>query len=240
MTQEAQIVDSAIPFAGAASLIPLRSRAGYTVRLTPGVPERCGWIPADRRALELDVQVQILRVDGDWLVTPRVLWRLQEGHGALVYEVPRLGTARTGSPVQRGYVLPARGMRQRLAVRELTVELLLAEPDDEDEGVVTVNCSFQPAHSAEAVLSPNTDMHLGITGGAPCVLPIGATEMRLCDPDDGQPFAAGPTIQFRNLFGTVIATPTALSFADWRPIPISAAFWNPTPEVGAPTEVVYR
>lgn len=238
MTQEAQIVDSAIPFAGAASLIPLRSRSGWTVRLVPGTPQRCGWIPSDRRALELDFQVEILRVEGDWVATPRVLWRMQQGHGALVHEVPRFGTARTGTIVQPGYVLPARGLRQRLAVRECTFEFLLAETDDEDGGAVELNCSFQPAHSAMPVISPNTDMNLAI--GAPSVLPVGCTEMRLCIPESGQPFGAGPTIQFMGLFGNVIATPTALSFADWRPIPISAAFWRPTPEVGAPTEVVYR
>lgn len=240
MSEEAQIVPTGLPFAGAATLIPLRSRAGWTVRLEPGQPQKCGWIPDDRRALELDVQLQILNAEGSFDAPPRVLWRYQQGHGALTYDVPRYSAADRGDAPQRGYVVPARGLRQRLAVREFTIELLLADPASEDEpGAVTLNCSFQPAHSGVAIVSPTSDMHLA-TVGPPCVLPIGATELRFCIPDTGLPFGAGPTVVFYDLFGNVLATPTLISYADWKAIPISAAFWGVPGEVGVDTQVVYR
>lgn len=243
MTEEARIIDTDLPFAGAQSVVSLRSRAGFTVELTPGKVEQCAWIPKRRLATELDLQLQILRYKGRYVdVPPRILWRMQQGHGALMYLEPRLGTATvTGNDaVQNGWELPARGMRQRLATRELTCEFLLVNADDDDgtEGLI-LQCSFQPAHGAWPIVSPNTDV-CGDEPGPPCVLPVGATEMRFCHPETGLPFAAGPTVRLFDLAGNTLASPALVSYATFVPIPSDAAFWGHDGETGTRAQAVYR
>lgn len=215
----------------------MRSRTGYTVRLEPSKPQQIGWVPDDRRAAEIDLQIQILNVEGDWEDLPRVLWRMQQGHGGLTYNVPRLGPVDGGS-TQPGYDLPARGVRERLATRELYLNLELTNADEDDVGAVVVQVTMQPAHSAGAIVSPKSDCNLH--SPVPNVLPIGATELRFCNPTSGLAIAAGPTVRFLDLFAGVLSTPTAVSFADWRPIPTQAAFWVPDSETGVPMQVVYR
>jgi hypothetical protein len=121
-------------------------------------------------------------------------------------------------------------LRLRLPARQLKVVFfvpLSALPPGPSTAACEIQVSVQPCAGMHAPQVPRTDMQfLSVAPGVPSQLPMGATEMRASVPTTGQPFAAAEQIEFTDVTGANPIAVNLSAFADWRPIPIFAAFWR--------------
>jgi hypothetical protein len=198
--------------------------------------------------LPSDYDVQILWLSAEKPINnpPYVFWRLEYGHGESVYDLPfrSFGPPPAGSPVfpvQVGWMLPQRGLRLRVPARELRFNFFVppvAEPPPEPVvpggAPCVIQISVQPCNGMTPEQLPITDM---VYGGDPAAqLPLGATEMRFSDPNSGLSYAAATAyVQFWDVTGAAVGGPVDTSlYGAWAPIPIFAAFWQPTAFGGDP------
>lgn len=257
---------TALPIPASQSLLELAGRAGTNLELIPGQRNtQYSWSPYVRaadgkqRALASDVDLQVMWLQATKPINnpPLVYWRIEYGHGENVYGLP-MRSALSGPSVtpefntqaDGGWLLPNRGLRLRLPTRDCRVHFFTpAEAEPPPEPVVpggapcTLQVSVQPCFGLGAQQLPVTDgMFAQVVSpaliGTPAQLPLGASEMRLCDPTTGQAFAAGEQVAFYDVTGAPMAAgPQAMAlFALWTPIPIFAAFWA----AGELAQVSYR
>ena len=237
-------------------VLELAGRAGYTLALEPGREDhQFSWSPEARDvnnaapAGDLDLQMMWLSAERPNNNPPLVWWRIEYGHGGVVYSVPQLSPLGTPGTFQttHGWMLPQRGLRLRLPSRALKLFFFTPaetppppEPVEPGGAPCTIQVSVQPCHGMEPQLLPLTDAGFGqaFPGGTTSQFPLGATEMRFCDPNTGLPFAGVQEVVFLDITGVQAgaAVPLAL-LADWRPIPLFAAFWISTTDAA---QVSYR
>lgn len=240
--------------------VELRGRGGYTLALEPGRDDHMyTWAPiaADCRdkaiASDVDLQVMWLTAERPNNNPPLVYWRVEYGHGELIYAVPQRSTLGSGGGpgaqefnTPWGWVLPQRGLRVRLPARELRVFFYTPvrtppPPDPVLPGGAPceIQVSVQPCFGMQAQLMPLTDLQFApaIAPGTPAQFPMGATEVKFSDPTSGLAFGAG-NIQFYDITGAPTGAVVPLtSLTDWVPIPLFAAFWEPDT---AATQASYR
>jgi len=244
-----------MPLLAARSFVCLAGRAGYTIALEPGArdPMQYSWepeahdVPGKAPAGDLDLQMMWVQATRPANNPPLVWWRIEYGHGEVVYSVPQHSPLGIPAPFQanRGWMLPGRGLRLRLPSRALKIFFSTPPespppPDNEIGGApCTIQVSVQPCAGMEPQLLPLTDGSFGQPApGNPQQFPLGASEMRFTDPSTGLEFAGAEQVQFFDITGDVVGAPVALSLLGlWHPIPIFAAFWTSTT---AAAQVSYR
>jgi hypothetical protein len=239
-----------LPIPANLSLMELAGRAGTTVHLIPGeFNTQYSWAPFLRdehtgheRPIATDIDLQLMWVQADRPAnnSPLVYWRIEYGHGESVYGLPMRSSLGAGAPElfnTNSWMLPQRGMRLRLPARQCRFTFYtpplapLPEPVVIGGAPCTLQISVQPCVGLAAQQLPMTDAAYGtdivIPGNAiPSQLPLGATEMRLCDPQNGGAWGGLEQIQFYDVCGFANGGSVNMAlFANWTPIPIFAAFW---------------
>lgn len=222
--------------------IELRGRGAYVLNLEPGRDDHLYSFtpiaPDEGNKLiasDLDMQVMWMAAQRPTNNPPLVYWRIQYSHGETLYDVPQRNSLAAAAPelflTPWGWVLPQRGLRVRLPAREVRVWFFTpteSPPDDPIPGGApcTIQVSIQPTYGMEPQRMPLTDLSFGQTPpGNPSQFPLGATEVRFCDPNTGQAVAAGD-VQFYDITGVAVGAPVGLAtLTDWFPIPLFAAFW---------------
>ena len=233
-----------IPLIQGRTELELRGRGGYTLDLLPGnIEHQYSWAPIARDledkiiASDLDLQLMWTKAIRPNNNPPLVYWRIQYGHGEVIYDVPQRNSLAAAAPelfdTPWGWVLPQRGLRVRLPARELRVFLYTPpeappppEPAEPGGAPCSIQISVQPCFGMQPQLTPITDLSFGQTPpGRPSQFPLGATEVKFSDPTSGLPFAAGNIALF-DITGTSVGGAVALTaLTDWVPIPLFAAFW---------------
>jgi hypothetical protein len=243
-----------IPVATAVSLVQLAGRGGTTISLIPGERNsQYAWSPFVRdpntggeKPIASDIDLQMMWVEAEKPINnaPLVYWRVEYGHGETVYGLPMVSSLGAAAPELfntqggGGWMLPQRGLRLRLPARQLRITFFtptMAEPPPEPAVPGGAPCklqvSVQPCSGLHPQQLPVTDALFGqslvVPPVVPAQLPLGATEMRLCDPTDGGAFGAGEQVAFYDITGAPAGLgPVNMAlFANWTPIPIFAAFW---------------
>lgn len=236
---------SRIPLVHGRTELELRGRGGYTLVLRPGSTEhQYTYTPIapdlGDRAVASDVDLQLM-----WISAvrpnnnpPLVYWRVQYSHGEMIYDVPQRNSLNGTPPAlfqtPWGWVLPQRGLRIRLPAREVRLYLYTPPetpppPDPVEPGGApcSIQVSIQPCFGMQAQLMPINDLSFGQTPpGRPSQFPMGATEVKFCDPTSGLPFGGAEGVQFYDVTGEVTGAAVPLAtLTDWIPIPLFAAFW---------------
>lgn len=246
-----------IPLIAARSELQLAGRAGYTIALLPGgrdhqfsfTPEAqdCNFkAPAG----DLDLQIMWVKAEKPENNPPLVYWRIEYGHGECTYGVPQFSSLGAAAPelfnTRFGWMLPQRGLRLRFPARAIKLFFFVPPTAPPPEPVLpggapcTLQVSVQPCFGMEPQRLPLTDCMFAdpVLPGNPVQFPLGATEMRFCDPISGLPFAASEEVTFYDITGTATGAPVGLvSLGDWLPIPMFAAFWA---AMDAATQASYR
>lgn len=241
-----------IPLLNGRPFVQLAGRAGYTLDLLPGGDTgQFSWEPeaTELRAAkggkapagDLDLQMMWLKAESPINNPPLVWWRIEYGHGEMIYAVPQLSplSPTPAFETTHGWMLPQRGLRLRLPGRSLRLYFYVppaAEPPPEPVvpggAPCTIQVSVQPCEGLHPQQLPLTDAGFGAAfpGGPPQQFPLGATEMRFTDPNSGLSFAGVQQVIFLDITGTAVPTgPVNLALlGEWRPIPMFAAFWIST------------
>lgn len=242
-----------LPVATDVTMLRLAGRAGTQLQLIPNQRDhQYTWSPEiqdphtqQRKILASDVDVQLMWLTAQKPINnaPLVYWSVNLGHGENVYGLPMLNSLGAAAPELfstqfGGWLLPQRGLRLRLPARQLFFHFFVPpEAEPPPEPVVpggapcSIQISVQPCQGLEPHMLPLTDSLFAQNPqpGAPAQLPLGATEMRISDPTTGLPFAGAELVYFYDVTGSpanIGGTLMAL-FAEWRPIPVFAAFWSP-------------
>lgn len=241
-----------LPIPATISLLELAGRAGTTLDLIPGERNtQFSWSPFLRNpatggeqpvATDIDLQMMWVTAEKPINNAPLVYWRINYGHGEAVFELPMYSSLGAAAPElfnAQSWMLPQRGLRLRLPARQCRFTFFtppMAEPPPEPAAPGGAPCklqiSVQPCFGLAAQQLPITDGMFGqdlvIPGNAvPTQLPLGASEMKLCDPTNGGSFGGIEAVQFYDITGApsgLAPVPMGL-FANWTPIPIFAAFW---------------
>jgi hypothetical protein len=219
---------------GEGSVVALRGNSAQILELQKDGPISIQWAPDDYRVLDVEIRAEILDFQPFDIAVPTspplVLWSLQFGHGRQTISLPSLPGFLGGVTALAAlfhYTLPARGMVQRLAARE--IKLTLRSPALLDGSApyakTKVAVSFAPTHSMASNSMPmQIDAPSGLLFNT---FPVEAREWRLSD-SAGRPFAPA-AVTFGILTQTAQAIGLALDAADWaqfRPLPVQGFFWG--------------
>jgi hypothetical protein len=207
------------------------------------------WATNDRQAVELEIMIQVLELNG---LSPRVfpdlrwqIWAL--GHGQFTYDFPPpqnlnlLATTRGRMP---RWPVPARGVAVRVAAREIKVALACSQAGANP----LVAISFQPLLGSSAGWRPFPATDIGpnqvVALGERAFFPPHATEWRITPVRNGFANTGSSAWQIDPMqpigllqwgmqqgSGTTEATIPAIEVLDWAPIPLGAQSWYvPTPQ----------
>jgi hypothetical protein len=213
---------------GDGATIQLRGNSSERLELRGSQGARIQWLPADRRALDLEVRLRVVATQLPFGDSPPVInWRTEVAQGAYVWSEPPQSYP-VFSDTTFGllwHYLPGRGEVFRVPSRELTLNVYCPYRLDGTPAPETtvVAVSFIPTDAMDIDVWPKQRVYPidAIANSTAAAIPIGSTEFRAFDANSGAPMAAG-ALTLATLTGQPLTFIALADLADWRPLPPDA------------------
>lgn len=197
---------------GDAGVARLEATIGVERRLPTALqqPVEVRWTARDRRAVELEVQVQVVDVGSVAALPPsqladNIYWKLRDhAHGDTTYVYPPSNIGNFGSTMPT-WSLPARGARARLSARDLIVQVAHNVAVAPNEVTPLLRVSIEPVDGALVPVWPSS----AFFGVFPVPFPMGAVEWRVAG------VAPAQDLLVQDITGATIDTIPASAVADW-------------------------
>lgn len=205
---------------GGGSIVEVDAPLGHLLELEPSKPTEVIWATRDRRVVTVELQVMLESLGGASVADLK--WQVySHAHGGSSYQYPPFTTSSAIGPISRlpGWRIPARGLRERIAARELRV--MFASTAAAGTVAPKVRVSMQPVDGADVPIFPRTDISNSGSGPA-SFFPAGAREWRLATVN-GEPSDQLLIWGFDNV---VVETTVVSNFDDWTPIRLDGYRWT--------------
>jgi len=212
---------------GAIDELELEGVAGDVLTLQGDGEQYLEWNPKGKPAIDVEIRAFVAAASPQNLglgTTPLVRYRYELGHGDRNYNIPQTAMPIVSGNPSVGAILPGRGLVLRLSTRYLRIffsgPLTLAGLDQTG---IKIAVSVQPVRTQ--LVPQRTQFQRG-TGSGFSVFPPEASEFRVRQPLNAQPWGAGAcSIEFVSLFGQLLSIQdvSAGGFNNFQPIPVFAA-----------------